>query len=239
VALDLWQIKRTGLPVIEDTQAAIDAGHYTRDPSTATTPNDPGGILSAFVQFVNSSASLTRGIDLEAKHRWDIGDGWGRLNSTLTWTHLLVQRVIDADGTVHNYAGTHGNCDITNCIGSPKDRISFATTWDMGRWRLGANVNYRGPMSFRDEEGADCASKAITIGHVDIPGDCKLKSFTTLDLSGAYKIGDKTEVFGSVQNVFNKKPPFDYMTYGGIGYNPMDYAGAIGRFVRVGLRHKF
>jgi iron complex outermembrane receptor protein len=27
-----------GLPVLEDTQAAIDAGHYTRDPASATTP---------------------------------------------------------------------------------------------------------------------------------------------------------------------------------------------------------
>jgi iron complex outermembrane recepter protein len=29
------------------------------------------------------------------------------------------------------------------------------------------------------------------------------------------------------------------MTYGGIGYNPLDYAGAIGRFFRVGVKHRF
>ena len=239
VALDVWQIKRSGMPVLEDPQTAIDSGHYTRNPATATTPNDPGDILNGFVRFLNASQSLTRGIDLEAKHRWDIGDGRGRLNSTLTWTHMLVQRIIDEDGTVHNYAGTHGNCDITNCIGSPKNRIQFATTWEMGRWRVGANVNYRGSMSFRDEEGADCYSKAITTAGIDVPGDCKLKSYTTLDLSTLYKLGDKTEVIGSIQNVFNKKPPFDYQTYGGIGYNPLDYAGAIGRLFRVGVKHRF
>ncbi|MEO7808366.1 MAG: TonB-dependent receptor [Ramlibacter sp.] len=239
MSVDLWQIKRSGLPVIENTQSAIDAGHFTRDPATATTANDPGGILSAFVQFVNSSQSLTRGIDLEVKNRIDLGNGMGRLTGSLTWTHLLIQRVIDQDGTVHNYAGSHGNCEITNCIGSPKDRIQFATTWDMGRWRVGANVNLRGKMSFRDEQDAPCNSVGHTTAGIDVPSNCTLKSFTTLDLSGAYKIGDKTEVFGSIQNVLNTKPPFDYMTYGGIGYNPLDYAGAVGRFFRVGLKHKF
>jgi iron complex outermembrane recepter protein len=239
IALDWWQIKRTGLPVIEDTQAAIDAGHFSRDPTTATTPTDPGGILSAFVSFVNSSESLTRGVDLEAKHRWDLGNGMGRVSSSLTWTHLLVQRIIEANGTIHDYAGTHGNCDITNCMGSPRDRIQFATTWDMGRWRLGANVNYRGPITFNNEQGEECNSIGSTTLGIEVPSDCKLKAYTTLDLSGAWKFNDKTEVFGSVQNVFNKKPPFDYMTYGGIGYNPLDYAGAIGRFFRVGVKHRF
>lgn len=238
VAVDLWQIKRTGLPVIEDTQAAIDAGHYTRDPASATTPADPGGILSAFVQFVNSASSLTRGIDLEAKHRWDLGGGWGRVNSSLTWTHLLVQRVTDADGTVHNYAGTHGNCEITNCIGSPKDRISFATTWDMGQWRLGANVNYRGSFSNKLEQSDTSCAQTLLSG-ADAPAGCKVKSFATVDLSGAWKIRPNTELFGSIQNVFDKKPPLDSETYGAIGYNPLDYSGAIGRYFKIGLRHKF
>ena len=49
VTADLWQIKRTGLPVIQDPQQAIDAGQYTRDPSRQHHPTDPGPILSGFV----------------------------------------------------------------------------------------------------------------------------------------------------------------------------------------------
>jgi iron complex outermembrane receptor protein len=238
ITLDWWQIKRTGLPVIEDTQAAIDAGHYTRDPASATTPNDPGGILTASVLFVNSAESLTRGVDLEAKHRWDLGSGLGNLTSTLTWTHLLVQRVTDADGTVHNYAGTHGNCEITNCIGSPRDRVSFATTWDTGPWRLGANVNYRGSFTNKLEESdTDCAQHLLN--GAEAPDGCKIKSFWTLDLSGVWRFSKSTEVFGSIANVLDKKPPFDPLTYGAIGYNPLDYSGAIGRYFRIGLKHQF
>jgi iron complex outermembrane receptor protein len=73
----------------------------------------------------------------------------------------------------------------------------------------------------------------------DAPGGCKIASFTTLDLSGAYKFGQNTELFGSIANIFNKKPPLDPVTYGAIGYNPLDYSGAIGRYFRIGLKHKF
>ena len=112
----------------------------------------------------------------------------------------------DADGTVHNYAGTHGNCDITNCIGSPRDRVSLAATWDFAPWRLGLNVNYRGEMSNKFEQSdTDCA-QTIADG-ADFPSGCKVKSFTTADLSGAWKFGKNSEIFGSIQNVFDAKPP--------------------------------
>jgi iron complex outermembrane recepter protein len=236
VTADLWQIKRKGLPVIEDPQGAVDAGRVTRDASTTVTANDPGQILSGFVVFQNSSQSLTRGIDLEAKHRFDLGGGMGRLTLGGTLSHMFTQRVIDADGTVHDYAGTHGDCNITNCMGSPKDRISLSSTWDMNQWRLGANVNYRGSMSYKAEK-SDTACTDI-FGEVP-PGGCTVKSFTTLDISGAYKFGKNTEVFGSIANLFDTKPPSDFATYGAIGYNPLDYSGAIGRYYRIGVKHQF
>ena len=238
VALDLWQIKRTGLPVIEDPQEAVNAGRYTRDAALSQFPGDPGPILTGFVQFQNSAESLTRGLDLDFKHRWDLGGGMGKITGNVTWSHLFTQRVIDSLGVTHDYAGTHGDCNITNCMGSPKDRISIAATWDMGKWRMGANVNYRGSFSNKLEKSdTDCAIHYADGS--DAPGGCKIASFTTLDLSGAYKFTEKTEVFGSIQNVLNKKPSLDPITYGAIGYNPLDYSGAIGRFYRVGIKHRF
>ncbi len=238
LTIDAWQIKRKGLPVIEDPQAAVDAGRVTRDPATAVSPGDPGAILSGFVVFQNSAESLTQGIDLEAKHRWDLGGGYGRFLTGLTWTHLLKQRVIDSTGTAHDYAGTHGDCNITNCIGSPRDRIQITGTWDMGNWRLGANVNYRGSMSNKFEKSDTSCAQTLADGS-DFPGGCKVGSFTTVDLSGSWKFRKNTEIFGSIQNVFDKKPPADFETYGAIGYNPLDYSGAIGRYYRVGIRHQF
>jgi len=235
---DLWQIKRKGRPSFQNSQAAVDAGQIVRDPSTSLKAGDPGAILVVGVQYENASETLTNGFDIEAKHRMDLGDNLGGLTLTGTWTHLITQREIDADGTKHDFAGTHGNCDVTNCIGSPRDRLSFATTWDTGLWRLGANVNYRGKMSSKLEQ-SDAGCAQTKLDGSDQPSGCKLKSFTTLDISGAWRFGKNTEVFGSIANVFDTKPPVDFLTYGTTGYNPLDYSGAIGRYFRVGVKHQF
>lgn len=234
---DIWQIKRTGLPVIEDPNVAAAAGRLVRDPATKVSANDPGGILNGFVVFQNADQSETSGIDVEVKHRWDLGNGLGRLTSNLTWTHLTRQRVINEDGTVHDYAGTHGNCDITNCIGSPKDKISYAATWDMGQWRLGANVNYRGTLENRLEKGAACAQKLAN--GTETPDGCKVASFMTLDLSGGFKFSKNFELTGSIANLLDRKPATDFLTYGAIGYYPLDWSGAIGRYYKVSARYQF
>jgi len=238
IAADYWQIKRSGLIVQENGQSAVDKGQVVRDPATTLSPSDPGAILVGSTLYENANDSKTDGVDVEIKHRWDLGGGNGRLTTGLTWTHLITQRVIAGDGTVHDYAGTHGNCDITNCIGSPKDRLSFAATWDMGQWRLGANLNYRGSMENKLEQSEVGCDQTLLNGE-DSPSGCKVKSFTTVDLSGAWTFGKDTELFGSIANLFDAKPPIDFQTYGGIGYNPLDYSGAIGRFFRIGLKHKF
>jgi len=42
-----------------------------------------------------------------------------------------------------------------------------------------------------------------------------------------------------MSTVFDRVPPFDPLTYGAIGYNPLDHSGAVGRFFTIGVRHKF
>ncbi len=238
LAADLWRIKRTGLPVLSDPQAAVDAGNVIRDPSTAQTPTDPGGILVGYVKFVNSAQSLTSGLDLDFKSRFDLGGGLGRLTAGVTWTHMFTQKVIDEDGTVHNYAGTHGDCNITNCMGSPRDRVQLTGSWDYNQLRLGGVINFRGSMSNKDEQGQDECSQTLLNGS-DFPNNCRVKSFTTLDMSASYQFTKQFQLFGSISNVFDSKPPVDFTTYGAVGYNPLDYEGAIGRYFRIGARYTF
>jgi len=238
VTADLWEIKRSGLIVNQDGQTAIDNNQLTRDPAGAIAAGDPGPILVARLPYENADNSITRGLDIEAKQRFDLGGGYGKVTAGVTWTHLFMQRVITKDGTVHDYAGTHGNCDITNCIGSPNDKVSFAATWDMGQWRLGANVNYRGSMLNKLEQSEEGCEQTLLNGD-DYPSGCKVKSFTTLDISGAFKINRNFELFASIANVLDAKPPSDFLTYGAIGYNPLDYSGAIGRYFRVGAKYTF
>jgi iron complex outermembrane receptor protein len=238
---DIWQIKRTGEINQESSAAAIAAGHVSRDPTTANPlfPGDPGIITAVLANYVNSASTKVNGIDLDLKHRMDLGSGNGRVTLTANWTHLLKWLRTEQNGDQFDYAGTHGNCDVTNCIGTPKDRVNVGATWEVGAWRVAAIANYRGSLSnklFKDDP-AGCAT--VFADGSDAPAGCKIGSFTTVDVAARWKMNDKTEIFGAINNLFDKKPPLDPTTYGAVSYNPLDYRGAVGRFFSVGLRRQF
>ncbi|MDB5871987.1 MAG: hypothetical protein JWQ07_1429 [Ramlibacter sp.] len=236
-AVDLWQIKRKGEINQETASSAIAAGHVSRDPVGALPafPGDPGPITAVLTNYINSSESTIRGVDLDFKHRLDLSGGNGKVLFGLTWTHLFTWLRVDPDGTQSQFAGTHGNCDVTNCIGTPKDRINLSAAWDMGPWRLATVVNYRGSLNNKfAKDDTSCASTLDSGAEV-----CKVGSFTTVDLTARYKLNDKTEIFGGIRNLFDRVPPLDQTTYGAVSYNPLDYSGAVGRFFSIGVRHTF
>lgn len=235
--VDLWQIKRKSEINQETGSSAIAAGRVVRDAGGALPayPGDPGPILSVLTNYINSNQSTIRGIDLDFKHRMDLSGGAGRVTLGATWTRLLKWQREEPDGTTVNFAGTHGNCDVTNCIGTPKDRINFSAAWDMGPWRVAGVVNYRGKLDNKfAKEDTECASFLADGTEV-----CTVGSFTTLDLTARYKLNAKTEIFGGIRNLLDKKPPIDQTTYGAVSYNPLDYSGAVGRFYTLGVRHTF
>ena len=237
LALDVWQIKRKNEINQETSSAAIAAGHVSRDPSTALPgqPADPGGITAVLTNYINSAQSTVRGIDLDLKHRMDLAGGKGKVTFGLVWTHLLKWQRVEQDGTTLEFAGTHGNCDVTNCIGTPKDRVNLSAAWDVGRWRVAGVVNYRGSLTNKfAKDDTECAGVLADGTEV-----CSIGSFTTLDMTARYKLTDKTEIFGGIRNLLDKKPPLDQTTYGAVSYNPLDYSGAVGRFYSIGVRHTF
>jgi iron complex outermembrane receptor protein len=210
-----------------------------RDPSTAAVPGDPGAITAVLGQYVNSSRTKVRGFDLDAKQGFDLGGAFGKLTLTARWTHLFTLKRTEVDGSSRDFAGTHGNCDVTNCIGTPADRVNFGAAVDTGPVRIGANLNYRASIenkNFKDDP-AGCAS-TFADGS-DAPAGCRISSFTTVDLVGRWVPAKNMEIYGSIRNIFDRQAPLDPLTYGQTAFNPLDYAGAIGRFYSIGVRYKF
>ena len=238
---DLFEIKRKNEINQESSTAAIAAGHVSRD-LTSVLPGvagDPGPITAVLARYINSNQTTVRGVDFDLKHRFDPFEGH-RVIVGVTATHFFNYIRTEADGTSYNYNGTHGNCDVTNCIGTPKDRLNFSATWESGPWSVSSLATYRGSLKNIGSKGEDCADHFDAAGEKPAPtADCKINSFTTVDLSARYKLTAKTELFGIVRNVFDKIPPLDHTTYGAAGYNPLDYSGAVGRYLKVGLRHAF
>ena len=238
VSVDFWQIERRNEINQESTNGAILAGKVVRDPTTATAvAGDPGTISSVFADYVNSNKTTVSGVDLDLNQGFNLGSS-GKVSFDVKWTHLFKFERVEGDGTVSNFAGTHGNCDATNCMGTPKDRLNFGATWELNSWRVSTVANYRGAMSNKfSEEDTKCANK-LANGN-DAPSGCTLGSFTTVDLTVRWKPTAKLEISGSIQNLFDRTPPLDPLTYGAAGYNPLDYSGAVGRYFNIGMKYKF
>ena len=240
ISVDYWKIKRKNEINQEQVDAAIAAGHVARDPgSVSGIPGDPGQITAVLTRYVNSAQSKVRGLDVDARYNHRLPDAWGNATFDVKYTHIFEWLRTEQDGTSREFAGTHGNCDVTNCTGTPADRVNMRFGWDRNNLRVSANVNYRGVLENRFFRG-DPSGCAVTFANgADAPNGCELASFTTVDLVIRWKPQQRWEVFGSVQNLFDKIAPLDPLTYGAQAYNPLDYEGARGRFFTLGARYSF
>jgi iron complex outermembrane receptor protein len=212
----------------------------------------------------NAAKTMTDGVDLEARHRMSLGD-IGRLSGQLNWTHVLKYKRTDADGNTFEYQGTHGPLVQSAGGGAPKDRATFSLTWDRGPFAVTGAVNYVGPIKMIDHVGEVSETDGTTVHNgntgVDYPDNgsgqlncgvftesgaiyngCKLPSFTTFDLFAKWSPTKNLDINFSVQNLFDKKAPFDpylVLTYG-INYNQTWHQqGAVGRFFTVGAKYTF
>lgn len=75
-----------------------------------------------------------------------------------------------------------------------------------------------------------------------IYGGCMLPAFTTVDLFAKWTPMKNLDINFSIQNLFDKKAPFDpYLVIPyGINYNQTWHqAGAVGRFFTIGAKYSF
>jgi iron complex outermembrane recepter protein len=237
LSVDAWQIKRSNeINATTATEAVGTPGAATRSDNNLAGIPGSGSLLAVAAPYINSANTTVRGTDVDFRHRWDLGQ-YGKTIFEVRWTHLSSFLRKELDGTSFQFAGTHGNCDTTNCIGTPKDKVNLVLTWERANWRVAALVNWRSSFKNVAFDGDTCAS-AFADGS-DAPAGCKIPAFWTTDLSVRWKAQRNLEFFGSIQNLFDKVAPLDPLTYGAVSYNPLDISGAIGRFYSAGLRYQF
>jgi iron complex outermembrane receptor protein len=242
LTLDAWQIKRENEILPRGLADSLAAGDFIVGDDEIVGVPGSGSLAAVFTNYINAASTDVRGIDLDVRQAFDLANA-GRLTLDMQWSHISSYEFTDNSGT-YEFAGTHDNCNVTNCIGTPKDRINLGATWDIANFSLSAVANYRASFdntALFSVGGAtpttDCAS--IFADGSDAPNGCEIPSFTTVDLSANWRATDAWEVFGSVQNVADKIAPIDPLTYGGVNYNPMDFSGAIGRFYTLGVKYRF
>ncbi|HVF15302.1 MAG TPA: TonB-dependent receptor, partial [Steroidobacteraceae bacterium] len=157
LTVDAWQINRTNEIRGETLLEVIARGDVIRnDNNLVGTPNS-GTLLAANANYINAESTKVRGIDVGFNQSFDLSD-LGRLNVDLQWSRINSYAAIQTDGSSIDYAGTHGNCDVTNCIGTPKNRINVGATWNMQTFSVSTVVNFRGEMRNSDAQGETCTN---------------------------------------------------------------------------------
>jgi iron complex outermembrane receptor protein len=231
LTVDAWEIKRTNEIASSEPSDEILAGNVVRDSDLINGVAGSGTILAVNNRYVNAASSRVRGIDTDIRQTFDIGPG--QLEMDLQWSHLLKFERTNG-GSTSDYLGTHGNCDVSNCIGTPKDRANLGATWKQGPWSVSGVANYISKLENIDKRGGDYQAF-----YADGTPVKKIASFTSFDLSGRWNVTEQFELNASVQNVFDRIAPLDPVTYGAVNYNPMHFAGAVGRFFTVGAKYTF
>ncbi len=241
LSVDAFKIKRENeINPVSYAEAALDPNavrndNNLRDANGNVIPNS-GTLLVVQGAYRNSSFTEVKGVDVDVKQRLRLGD-YGRATLGLTWTHIHSFLRAESDTLQYEFAGTHGNCDTSNCMGTPKNKINATASWDIGAWNFSGIANFRDSIKNIRYEGAPCASQ-FADGTV-APNGCELASFTTVDLSTRWNFSKQLTLFASVSNVFDRVAPLDPLTYGGMSFNPLDNSGAVGRYFKVGAQYKF
>jgi len=195
--------------------------------------------------YVNAQSTITSGLDFEAHYRFDVGST--KVSASATYTHMINYNLTSPAGTTFALAGTHGPSGVSGDTGNPRDHVNASLDLERGPLNLALNTYWISGYSVLDPSvGATTCAAGLAGGgafaNVDPSGIptsyCRVKSFTSTNLSMSYKFNKNVKMNASISNLFDAKAPFDGQTYGGsyIPYNPaLHEDGVVGRFFRLGF----
>ena len=215
------------------------------------------------LSYVNANTTRTNGFDLgaEYKHHFD----YGTVTSKVTWSYTNKYDIVIAGQTFH-LAGTHGPFFFSGDTGNPKSRVQWATTFSQPEWSVTGTVNYIDSFNDTDPSASsfgqapqdtclnalnDAGGFASTVyanqlanGVIPSNVGCTVGHYIQFDLYAQYNVTHHLNVHASALNLFNAKPPLDWVTYGGaLGaapWNPsMHLQAAIGQFFTLGATYQF
>jgi iron complex outermembrane receptor protein len=237
--LDAWEIKRKDeISTYSLDNVLANPGRYTNNPAAVIT-RDPltaadkaagataGEITNVRLLLTNVAETRVRGIDLNLHGKFNFGE-YGQLFPKLDVTFMKSYLTAPAPGeTQVEYAGTRN---------APKLQATLGAGWRKAAWSLSADVTYQGKMASVDDFTQECVFATQGYAHLckDIP------SFTTVTLGASYSgfsFAKNLTLRASLQNAFNRTPPFAPSPTGGLGYSSLH--STLGRYAQVSVDYKF
>ena len=245
MSVDYWKIERTNeisgadLNLVLANPAGYPTAQIIRDSNDLPGVPNSGTVLAVGAPYVNVSKTKTDGWDLDLQYRFTPGP-MGRFSVGLIWTYINSFKKFQPDGTETEYVGTHGPTALSSNAGTPRNRGTLTLTWENGPLTLSTNTAYVAGVKNVEYGGDPNGCLNAFADGSDAPDNCKVGSFITTSLFGKWKFTSNLEIFGSVQNLFDRVAPLDPQTYGAYRYNPTFHlAGALGTSYSIGARYTF
>lgn len=244
LVIDMWRIRKTGEVILGTAYDAlknedINPGNVVRDPNPANWVTDANGkvipnsgpLLMVKEPWINQGASEVRGIDLEVRHRKNLGE-WGTFSNKLSSTYTSHYSIAAHEGDIErNLAGSNAGLTdwaISSGLDIPRWKSTLTSSWSRGDHGLTATLNYVGPVSLlRRYDGADTfalpfchyGTKKPTDAEPDrnttnplyeayFP-DCSVNSWTTVGLGYTYTGFKNLSLSVNIQNLLDTKAPYD------------------------------
>jgi iron complex outermembrane recepter protein len=216
------------------------------DNADSAFPAAPPRIVTIIGPYTNAATEYTDGVDVDLRGLINLGPA-GKFTSDVSATKIISFVFEQAGEPNLQYAGFQSPYNLSSGAGTPQWRAKWTNSWTDGPLTLTAIAYYTG--SYK-EYGQDLFGVGAnnTVAYTCLSGlfngfaapDCRVGSFTDIDVTGSWDISDHFQITGAIQNVADIRAPVDTPSYNGVNYNATySQPGIIGRFFRVGAHFKF
>ncbi|MEX3634030.1 TonB-dependent receptor plug domain-containing protein [Paraburkholderia sp. BR14320] len=212
----------------------IDSVIGTPDPNAILQANDPnfvvrnsdGTIRYIKMPFQNLGSLDTDGFDLD--FRKSVGTKYGTFTLSGDWAYVWHFK-LKGGGETQDFAGN--NLALLQPFGAsnPRWKGNTSLSWDYRQLTTTLTWQYTGPYT-----------NAVAAEFGD-GGTLSVASYSQFNLVATYRGFKHWTVYGGIQNLFDRKPPFDVewqSTPDITGYDQSLYTN-LGRFFQVGATYRF
>jgi iron complex outermembrane receptor protein len=227
-SVDYYDINIKGALSQTTSQATLDACFVGDQGACSRITRDASGAIQQITLLqINLNSRRVKGIDFDVSYNTSLGNG--RLGA-----RALVNRAINFIDTAGGIATEQvGYYNTANQLTVPKWRGNFNVTYDNGPFSLFVQERYIGSYAqMPPVPGVTFAKPVIdSVLYTDITGRLKISSSSGRDI----------ELYASVNNLFNKLPPFIPNRFAtNLGYpTPPGLYDIDDRYFTFGVRMKF
>jgi len=194
-SIDYYSIKlKDAIGTIPPNQVIANCAAGQANYCALLTVNSANAITSVQATLVNAQKINTSGIDFEARYTLPVNVLGRPGDVTLRGLANYVHKLTVDNGTIIDHVADLGNPDAG---GVPEWRYNFDLTYSGGPLKLGLYYRYISGGRF----GIPPSS------FPSVPSQQKFSSRQYVDASISYKITRNLELYGKVDNIFNRFPP--------------------------------